>query len=99
MATLAAAPAPVTTTPAAAGGFDWGSLVSSTVPALVAARRQDQVMKLNIQREAKGLKPLDVENYQPGVKVGIDRGTRNMILAGIAFTVLVIGGVAYATRH
>lgn len=96
MATLAEVTGPA---PATGGGLDWGALVSSAIPAALAARRQDKVMKLNLEREQKGLPLLNVENYQPGVRVGLDKGTRNMILTGVVVTVLVLGGVAYAARR
>lgn len=85
MAALADATGATPTTTAGSGGTDWGALIGNVLTSAVAARRQDQVLKLNIQREQQGLPPLDVENYQPGVKVGLDKGTR---------TVLIVGGVA-----
>lgn len=85
-------------TPAKTTGTDWGAVIASAIPAVVAARNQDKVMRLNIQREAAGLKPLDIENYQPGVKVGIDPNTRKMLIGLGLATILVIGGVMYNNR-
>lgn len=84
--------------PAKTTGTDWGAVIASAIPAVVAARNQDKVMRLNIQREAAGLKPLDIENYQPGVKVGIDPNTRKMLIGLGLATILVIGGVMYNNR-
>lgn len=79
-------------------GTDWAEIIKSAIPAVVAARAQDKVLRLNIQREAAGLKPLDVENYQPGVKVGIDPNTRKMFLGLGLATILVVGALAYSKR-
>lgn len=76
-------------------GTDWGAVIAQVLTGVVAARAQDKVMRMNIDREARGLKPLDIENYQHGVKFGIDPGTRKMLLV----TVLVIGGAMYAGRN
>lgn len=65
-----------------------GTVISQVTPTLVAARAQDKVLRLNIQREAAGLKPLDVESYKPGVKVGIDRQTL-LIIAALVVAVLL----------
>lgn len=80
-------------------GTDWGAVIAQVLPGVVAARAQDKVMRMNIDREARGLKPLDIENYQPGVKVGIDPGTRKMLLGLGLVTVLVIGGAIYSGRN
>lgn len=74
-------------TPATGWADKIGTVISNVAPTLVAARAQDKVLRLNIQREAAGLKPLDVESYKPGVKVGIDRQTL-MIVAAIVVAVL-----------
>lgn len=67
-----------------------GTVISQVAPTLVAARAQDKVLRLNIQREAAGLKPLDVESYKPGVKVGIDRQTLLIIAAIVAAVLLAL---------
>lgn len=65
--------------PTETGKTDWAALISNTLPAVIAARNQDKVMRENIKRERAGLKPLDVDNYKPGVKVGLDKGTLLLI--------------------
>ena len=91
--------AEATATTTAKTGTDWSGIIGSAIPALVAARNQDKVMRLNMQREAQGLKPLDIENYQPGVKVGIDPNTRKLLMAVALITVLGFGGVMYASSR
>jgi len=91
--------AEATATTTAKTGTDWGAVIAQVLPGVVAARAQDKVMRLNIQREAQGLKPLDIENYQPGVKVGIDPNTRKLMMAMALIAVLGIGGVMYATSR
>lgn len=59
---------------------DWAATISNILPAVIAARNQDKVMRENIRRERAGLAPLDVDAYKPGVKVGLDKGT--LLLAG-----------------
>lgn len=75
-------------TPAAAPAPSWASALPSLATAVAQFRYQDKVLRTNLDREKAGLKPLDVEQYQPGVKVGIDPGTRRMVLGGIALAVL-----------
>ena len=73
-----AAPAAMPT----ATGTDWGAILAQAIPAVVQARYQDKVLAENLRREKAGLPLLDAENYQPGVKVGIDPGTRKMLIIG-----------------
>lgn len=65
-----------------------GKVIADVAPAVVAARAQDKVLRLNIQREAAGLKPLDVESYKPGVKLGLDKSTL-MLVAAVVVAVLL----------
>lgn len=65
---------------AAQTGTDWSAVFANAIPALVQARYQDKVLKENLSREKAGLPLLNTENYQPGVKVGIDPQTRKMVL-------------------
>lgn len=74
---------PTTTT-----GTDWGAIIGRALPAVIAARHQDKVMRENLKREKAGLKPLDVDNYKPGVSVGLDKKTL-MVIAAIVVAVLV----------
>lgn len=79
-------------------GTDWGAVLPSVFTGIVQARYTDKVLRENINRERAGLKPLDVENYQAGMKFGIDANTRKMLMGLSLVTVLVIGGVMYASR-
>lgn len=67
---------------------DWGGIISQALPAVIAARHQDKVMRENLKREKAGLKPLDVESYKPGVTFGFDKKTL-MVIAAIVVAVLV----------
>ena len=60
---------------------DWAAMFSQIVPAAIAARHQDKVMRENFKREKAGLPALDVDAYKPGVKVGLDKGTLVLIAA------------------
>ncbi|MDF2446971.1 MAG: hypothetical protein K0S46_2207 [Moraxellaceae bacterium] len=73
----------------------WMQALPSIANAVVQARTTDKVNRINLDREARGLKPLNAESYQPGVKVGIDPQTRQLIFAGIA--VAVLGAVLVAS--
>lgn len=92
-ATTPAAPVvtpPVPTTKAAAG-TDWGQIAQQALPGLIQARYLDKVLAENLRREKAGLPPLDVEKYQPGVKVGMDPQTRGMIGWGVAGLLGLLG--------
>lgn len=82
-------------TPTTKTGTDWGAVIAQALPGVIAARNQDKVMRENIKREKAGLPPLNIENYQPGVKVGIDPGTRKMLIGLGLITVVGVGAAVY----
>lgn len=72
--------------------IDWGQVTSGltdvikqAAPAVLAAKQQKDLQKLNVLRAAQGLPPLDTAAYAeasaPVVKVqgGMDAGTRKMM--------------------
>lgn len=87
-----------TPTGSATTGSSWADMFKQAVPALISARYQDKVMKTNLKRAQQGLAPLNVEDFQPGVKVGLDPSTRNMVIGGIV-GLLALGGFAIASRR
>lgn len=77
-------------------GTDWGAILTSAIPAVVQARHQDKVLTENLKRERAGLPPLNVESYQPGVKVGLDPQTRGLILKiGLGVAALIGAGLYF----
>lgn len=77
----------------------WAQALPSLATALVQARYQDKVLRTNLEREKAGLPPLDIEQYQPGVKVGLDPNTRKMLLgAGLLVVLAIIGAAAMRSR-
>lgn len=85
-------------TPATTAGSSWTDLIKAAVPTLVAARYQDKVLAENLRRAKAGLPQLDVADFQPGVQVGVDKNTRNMIGMGFLF-LLATGGIIYAVTR
>lgn len=69
---------------------DWAGIISGALPAVIAARNQDRVMRENLSRQRAGLAPLDVDAYKPGVKVGLDKGTLYLIAAVVAAVLLYL---------
>lgn len=74
------------------GEIDWGKItagitdvVKQAAPAVLAAKQQKDLQKLNVLRAAQGLPPLDTAAYAeasaPVVKVqgGMDASTRKMM--------------------
>lgn len=58
--------------------------------AYLTAEQQRDLLRIQTQRAAQGLPPLDVSQYTPGVSVGLETGTRNTLLmvaaaAGLVF--------------
>ena len=54
-------------------------------------KQQKDIMDIQTQRLAQGLPPLDVSQYAPGVQVGVDSSTKNMLLiGGIVFAAVLL---------
>jgi hypothetical protein len=73
-------------------GFNFDALMtnlSSIVSTVVQAEAQRDLLKANLDRAAKGLPPLNAQNYMPGVNVGVSSDTKPLIYAGLGVLALV----------
>lgn len=87
-------PANASTQPAAWFQSILGSAAQAATQYLTL-KQQQELLRIQTQRAAQGLPPLDVSQYTPGVSVGIETGTRNTLLwvLGAAGAVYLLGKV------
>lgn len=74
-------------------GFDFNSILSNLsniVTTVVQAEAQRDLLRMNLDRAARGLPPINAQQYMPGVNVGVADDTKNLVYIGLA----VFGGVA-----
>lgn len=73
-------------------GESWIDSLARLLPVLATTEQQRQLLKIQTQRAAQGLPPLDVSNYAAGVNVGLSSDTRQLLgyaLAGAAVLVVL----------
>jgi hypothetical protein len=63
-------------------GEDWASTLARLLPVIASTYQQKQLLDVQVQRAQQGLPPLDAGQYAPGVKVGLDAQTQQMLLWG-----------------
>lgn len=68
----------------------WSDALQRLLPVLAATWQQKQLLDVQVERARAGLRPLDVSEYAPGVKVGVTPETRNLLVVGG----LVLAGIA-----
>lgn len=71
------------------------SMLQQSIPAIMQASAQKQLMDVNLQRAQKGLPPLNAASYTPGVNVGLTSDTQKMVmyLGGAALGVLALNSL------
>lgn len=61
----------------------WYDSLARLLPALVATDQQRRLLAIQADRAAKGLPPLDVTQYGAGIQVGLDNGTKQLLMFGV----------------
>lgn len=73
-------------------GESWIDSLARLLPVLATTEQQRQLLKIQTQRAAQGLPPLDASQYGVGVNVGLSSDTKQLLgyaLAGGALLFLV----------
>lgn len=73
---------------------DLGKAIPGLATTYLSIKQQGELNKINLARANAGQPPIDAQEYQAGVQVGVSRSTQNTVLlvaAGIAVAVLVSG--------
>lgn len=77
-----------------APGETWMDSLMKLLPVLATTYQQKQLLEVQVERARAGLAPLDVSMYAPGVKVGVDEGTKQLLIfGGIALAGLMLLGM------
>jgi hypothetical protein len=60
----------------------WMSSISELAKVYLTTSAQKKMWDLQMKQAQAGLPPLDLEQYQPGVSVGVSKGTQNLLMWG-----------------
>lgn len=72
-------------------GENWFDALTRSLPILATTAQQAQILRVQADRAAKGLPPLDASQYGVGVQVGMSAETKQLlILGGVGVAALVL---------
>lgn len=79
-----------------APGESWVDTLQKVVPIIAQGYQQKQLLDIQVSRARAGLPPLDPSSYAPGVNVGLNPDTRNLvlILGGLAVGLFALKAIA-----
>lgn len=60
----------------------WIDSISQLAQVYLTTAAQKKMWDLQMKQAQAGLPPLDLESYQPGVSVGVSKGTQNLLMWG-----------------
>ena len=63
-------------------GETWLDTLQRVLPTIVTSYQQKQLLDVQIDRAKQGLPPLDVSQYAPGVRVGVDSSAMKFLIVG-----------------
>lgn len=76
---------------------EWGRDILDISKGVLAAKTQQDLIKLNIARAEQGLAPIDVTAMSPQVNVGVSKQVQTMLMVGVGVAA-IIGLLAVAKR-
>lgn len=79
-------------------GESWVDSLAKLLPVLATTEQQRQLLKIQTQRAAQGLPPLDASQYGVGVNVGLSTDTRQLLMYGLIGAAVLLVAVPMLKR-